>query len=132
MFQKNPVEAFFYQYNDLLMSLFSTTSVLSCKIWFVNCLTITFALVLSDRIDGVKKMVWHWGHFSLIKAKDLALFFATWRIKRQEFISSIGTRLWCMSSIVAPGKMRILTTPFFHSSRIPFIMEPPAITVVSS
>ena len=51
-----------------VMFLLSTTSILSCKRWFVNCLTVKFALALSDRIAGVEKMVWHWGHFSLMKA----------------------------------------------------------------
>ena len=68
-----------------------------------------------------------------LEVQDSALFVPTWRIKRQGFLSSIGTRLCCMSSIVAPGKLRTLTTPYFpdkRSSRIPFIMESPAITVV--
>ena len=77
-----------------VMFLLSTTSILSCKRWFVNCLTVKFALALSDRIAGVEKMVWHWGHFSLMKVfsfsnlskislevQDSALFFPTVRLK---------------------------------------------------
>ena len=41
------------------MFLLSTTSILSC---FVSCLTVMFALALSDRITGVE------GHFSLMNA----------------------------------------------------------------
>ena len=129
-----------------VMFLLSTTSILSCKRWFVNCLTVKFALALFDRIVGVEKMVWHWGHFSLMKVfnlsslsqislevKDLSLFVPTWRIRWQGFFSSIDTRLCCMSSIVVPGKLRPLTTPYFpgkRSSRIPFIMELAAVAVV--
>ena len=128
------------------MFLLPTTSILSCKRWFVNCFPVKFALALSDRIVGVEKMVWHWGHFSLIKVfsfsslskvslevQDLALFVQTWRIKRQGFFSSIGTKLCCMSHIVALEKLWTLTTTFFpdmRSSRIPFIIESPAITAV--
>ena len=94
--------------------------------WFINCLTVKFALALSGRIVGVEKMFWDWEHFSLMKVfsfsslsrfcievKDSALLVTTWRIKRQGFLSSIGTRLCCMSSIVAPGKLRALTTQTF-------------------
>ena len=41
-----------------VMFLLSTTSISSCKRWFVNCLTVKFALALSDLIVGVEKMVW--------------------------------------------------------------------------
>ena len=67
------------------------------------------------------------------EVQDSALFVPTWRIKQQGFLSSTGTRLCCMSSVVAPGKLQTLTTPYFadkRSSRIPFIMESPAVTVV--
>ena len=117
MFQKYSNEALSYQ---------STTSMLSCRRWLVNCLTVKFALALSDRIVGVEKMVWHWWHFSLMKVfsfsslskislevQDSALFAPTWKIKRQGFPSSIGTRLCCISSLVAPGKLQTLTTPYF-------------------
>ena len=49
------------------MFLLSITSALSSKRWFVNCITAKFALALSDRIVGVEKMVWHWGHLSPMK-----------------------------------------------------------------
>ena len=49
------------------MSLQSTTFLLSCKRWFVNCLTVKFALPLSDRVFGFEKILWHWGHISLMK-----------------------------------------------------------------
>ena len=68
-----------------------------------------------------------------LEVKDAALFVPTWRIKRQGFLSGVGTSWWYMSSIVAPGKLRTLTTPFFphkRSSWILFIIESPAITVV--
>ena len=129
-----------------VMLLLSTTSILSCKRWFVNCLTVKFALALSDSIVGVEKMVWHWGQFSLMKVFSFsslsrislevqasASFVPTWRIKWQGFLSSIGIRLCCMSYVKAPGKLRTLTKRFFpdkRSSRIPFIIESPAITVV--
>ena len=122
-----------------VMFLLSITSILSCKKWFINCLNVKFALTLSDRIVWVEKMVWNWGHFSLMKvfsfsnlskisieAQDSALFLPTWTIKRQGFLSSISTRLCCISSIVAHGKLRALITPFFpdkRSSQIRFIME---------
>ena len=68
-----------------------------------------------------------------LAVQDSELFAPTWRIKQQGFLSSIGTRLCYMSSMVALGKLRTLTTPFFpdkRSSGIPFIMESPAITVL--
>ena len=58
-----------------VMFLLSTTSILSCKRWFVNCLTVTFALALSDRIVGVENMVWHWEHFSLMKVFSFSSLF---------------------------------------------------------
>ena len=129
-----------------VMFILSTSSILSCKRWLVNCLTAKFVLALADRIVAVERMVWYWGHFSLMKVfsfsnlskislevQDSVLFVPTWRIKRRGFLSSIDTSLCCMSSIVAPGKLRTFTTPFFPykcSSRITLIMESPAITVL--
>ena len=54
-----------------LMFLLSTTSILSCKRWCVNCLTVKFALALSYHVVAVEKMVRHWGQFSLIKVFTL-------------------------------------------------------------
>ena len=68
-----------------------------------------------------------------LEVQDSALLVPTWRIKRRGFLLSIGTRLCCMSYIVAPGKLRTLTTPFFpdkRSSRIRLIMESLTITAV--
>ena len=129
-----------------LMFLLPTTSILRCKRWSVNCLNVKFALALSNHIFELEKMVWHWGHFSLMKGfsfsnlskislevQDSALLFPTWRIKQQGFLSSIGIRLCCISSLLTSGKLQTLTTPFFpdkRSSRIPFIIECPTVTVV--
>ena len=146
MFQKYSNEALFYQYNKSLMLLLPTTSILRCRRWFANCLNIKFTLALSNHIFELEKMVWQWGHFSLLKVfsfsnlskislemQDSALLFPTWRIKRQGFLSSIDARLCCISSLVASGKLQTLTTPYLpdkRSSRIPFIIECPAVTDV--
>ena len=37
------------------VDLLSTISVISCKKWFVKCLTVKFALALSDRVVGLKR-----------------------------------------------------------------------------
>ena len=146
MFQKYSNEALFYQYNKSLMLLLPTTSILRCRRWFANCLNIKFTLALSNHIFELEKMVWHRRQFSLLKifsfsnlskisleVQDSALLFPTWRIKRQGFLSSIDTRLCWISSLVASGKLQTLTTPYFpdkRSSRIPFIIECPAVTIV--
>ena len=54
---------------------------LSCKRWFINCLTFKLALACSFE---VKTMIWHWVHFSLMKVFNCSIlynvffFWSTW------------------------------------------------------
>ena len=61
-----------------------------------------------------------WSSSSLSKIsfelKDSALFVPTWRIEWQGFLPCIGAMLWCISSAMAPGKLRILTRPSSQTS----------------
>ena len=92
------------------MFLLSTTSILSCKRWFVNCLTVKFASVLSDRIIGVEnrwfgiKDTFHWWRF-LVSAIYLKFLL---KCKVQHYLFQYGEsndkdslkywhRLCCMS-----------------------------------
>ena len=63
----------------------------------------------------------------------LVSFFPTWIVKWIGFFSIIGMRLCRISSTFAPRKFRTFTTCFFLrnlSSKNPFIIESPAITIV--
>ena len=139
------------------MKPFSTNATI-CNVYIVNLIYLKLqkmvsqlpyrqvCLTLADRIVAVERMVWHWGQFSLMKVfsfsnlskislevQDSVLFVPTWRIKWRGSLSSIDTSLCWMSSIVAPGKLRTLTAPFFPdkcSSGITLIMELPAITAL--
>ena len=55
------------QIQQSVMFLLSTTTIFRCKRWFTTCFTCKFALALSNRIIGVKKMVLYWGHLLPMK-----------------------------------------------------------------
>ena len=78
MFQKY---SNFYPFLPMQPYVMFLLSILSCKRWFVNCLTVKFVLALSYGIVGVEKMVWHSGHFSLMKVSVVSVTYLKFLLK---------------------------------------------------
>ena len=131
---------------QLVMFVLSTKPVFNWHRWFVSWLTVNADFPSADLTIGVKIITLQSGTWSLtnffkfsnrskisLAVNLLVSFFPTWIVKWLGFFSIIGMRLRRISSTFAPRKFRTFTTCFFLrnlSSKNPFMIESPAITIV--